>query len=84
MTSVGLGRALAVGSGSLRIWGIRWRNHKEGRQGKSAASGRAHMVGRLEFQGPSTRRASWRFEPKAHRYQCPDRRRCRPESPSRL
>jgi len=40
-----------------------------GRQGKSAACGRAHMVGRLEFCEPSGLRAGWRFSRKLQRFQ---------------
>ena len=54
---------------------VRQRTPTNGRQGKSAASGRAHMVGRLEFCAPSGRRAGWRFSSKPQRFQCSDRRR---------
>ena len=83
MTSVGLGHALAGCSAWQCSRGIGQGYLINGRQGKSAASGRAHMVGRLEFQRPLTRRAGWRFEPKLKRFQCPDRRRCQAVPPSR-
>lgn len=83
MSSIGLGRTLVGSGGSLSIRGIGQRKSRNGRQGKSAASGRAHMVGRLKFQRPLTRRAGWRFEPKLKRFQHADRRRCQPEPPSR-
>lgn len=82
MTSIGPGRALAGCSGSLSIGGIVQRNPKDGRQGKSAASGRAHMVGWLEFYGLFNNRAGWRSSSKPKRFQCPARRRHQPEPPS--
>jgi hypothetical protein len=71
-------RAASPSSGIRRNWnvaGMVLRNPTHGRQGKSAAFGRAHMVGRLEFCGPSGVRAGWRFNRKPQRIQRSDRRR---------
>jgi hypothetical protein len=57
------------------VKGIGQKHHIHGRQGKSAASGRAHMVGRLEFCAPSGLRAGWRFSQKPQRFQRGGRRR---------
>jgi len=59
----------------LSAGGVMQTNPIKGRQGKSAASGRAHMVGRLEFLGPFNYRAGWRFSSKPERFQRLDRRR---------
>ena len=75
MISVGPGRASAGCSGSQSVQGIGQRHGIHGRQGKSAASGRAHMVGRLEFHGPRHDRAGWRSSLEPERFQRPDRRR---------
>jgi len=82
MTSIGPGRALAGCGGWQSVKGIGRRHPSHGRQGKSAASGRAHMVGQHEFQGPLSDCAGWRFEPKLKRFQHPDRRRCRADPAS--
>ena len=75
MISVGPGRALAGCGGWQCVKGIGQKHHIHGRQGKSAASGRAHMVGRLEFYGPFCVRAGWRFSRKPQRFQRCGRRR---------
>jgi hypothetical protein len=75
MNLIGLLRALAgCGARSSMSQQLR-RNPTIGRQGKSAASGRAHMVGRLEFRAPSAIRAGWRFNRKSQRFQRRNRRR---------
>lgn len=75
MISVGPGRSLA-GCGSCQsVKGIGQQHSVHGRQGKSAASGRAPMVGRLEFHGPFSNRAGWRFNSKPERFQHSERRR---------
>jgi len=75
MISVGACHGAACARVSLNVRGMGSREPKEGRQGKSAASGRAHKVGWLEFQRPLTHCDSRRFPPKAERNQCPNRRR---------
>lgn len=75
MISGGPGRASAGYGGWQCVKGIGQKQHIHGRQGKSAASGRAHMVGRLEFYAPSDLRADWRFSRKCQRSQQPNRRR---------
>lgn len=80
MISIGLHRLLARYGMHLIVDGLRWKNPTIGRQGKSAASGRAPMVGRLEFHGPLRNRAGWRFSSKPERFQRPDRRRCPAEA----
>jgi len=76
MTSVGPDGALAGCGGCQCVKGIGQKHHIHGRQGKSAASGRAHMVGRVEFNGAFGNRAGWRFNAKPERFQPSDRRRC--------
>jgi hypothetical protein len=61
----------------LRAGGVMQTNTIKGRQGKSAAFRRAHIVGRLEFLGPFGNRADWRFSSKPERIQRLDRRRYR-------
>lgn len=75
MISVGLGRASAGCGGWQSVKGIGQKHHIHGRQGKSAASGRTQMVGRLEFGAPSGLRAGWRLRRKPQRFQRRDRRR---------
>ena len=75
MISVGPGLASAGCGGWQSVKGIGQQPPIHGRQGKSAASGRAHMVGRLEFCAPSGLRAGWRFSRKPERFQRRDRRR---------
>lgn len=75
MTLIGLHRPLAGCGMRLSRRDVMQRNPITGRQGKSAASGRAHMVGRLEFCAPSGLCAGWRFNRKGQRFQCSDRRR---------
>jgi len=59
----------------LSAGGVMQTNPMEGRQGKSAACGRAHMVGWLEFLGPFSNRTGWRFSSESERFQRLDRRR---------
>ena len=75
MISIGLHRLLARYGMHLIVDGLRWKNPTIGRQGKSAAFGRAPMVGRLEFHGPFSNRAGWRFNSKPEGFQRLDRRR---------
>jgi hypothetical protein len=76
MNRIGLLRALA-GCGACSSMGQQsQKNPTIGRQGKSAASRQAHMVGRLEFLAPFDIRAGWRFTPKPERFQRSDGRRC--------
>lgn len=69
MTLITLHRLLA---GCRRRWSVGGQGQgipTTGRQGKSAASGRAHIVGWLDFYGPSGARAGWRFSQKLQRFQ---------------
>lgn len=75
MISVGSDRASAGCGGWRSVKGIGQGHPIHGRQGKSAASRRAHMVGRLEFCGPSGVCAGWRFSQKPQRFQRSDRHR---------
>lgn len=75
MTLVGLHRLLADRGVRLSVEGVGQRNPTNGRQGKSAACGRAHMVGWLGFLGPCNSRAGWRFVLKHQRFQQLYRRR---------
>jgi hypothetical protein len=75
MISVGPGRASAGCGGWQSVKGIVQQHPIHGRQGKSAASGRAHMVGRLDFCVLSGRRAGWRLSRKPQRFQRCGRRR---------
>jgi hypothetical protein len=76
MIGIGLFRGPAGYGTRLCVDGLLQGNPTIGRQGKSAASGRAHMVGWLEFYGPFDPRAGWRFGQKPQRFQRRDRRRC--------
>jgi hypothetical protein len=73
MISVGPGRATAGCGGWQSVVGIGQRHAIHGRQGKSAASGRVPMVGRLEFHRPFSNRAGWRFTSKREQFQRPKR-----------
>jgi hypothetical protein len=75
MTSIGRHRPVARCGMHLSASVLRGRIRTTGRQGKSAASGRAHMVGRLEFCTPSALRAGWPFSRKPQRFQRRGRRR---------
>ena len=75
MTGIGLFRGLAGYGTRLCMDGLLQGNPTIGRQGKSAASGRAHMVGRREFCGPSGVRNGRRLNRKPQRFQRRDRRR---------
>jgi hypothetical protein len=75
MISVGPGRASAGCGGWQRAKGNGQEQPIHGRQGKSAACGRAHMVGWLDFCRPSGLRASWRFSGNPQRFQGRGRRR---------
>lgn len=48
-----------------------------GRQGKSAASGQAHVVGKTEEFAHVTNTPCWRFRQIVERFQSSDRRRSR-------
>lgn len=82
MTCRGAGRSLAGRVMRPDVVGMAQGHPIHGRQGKSAASGRAHRVGRLELYEHLCDRASWRFSPKPQRFQRPDRHRCPPEPAS--
>lgn len=75
MMCIVLRRVLAGHGTRQSMGGQLLRKPTIGRQGKSAASGRAHMVGQLEFGAPSSLCDSWRFSRKPQRFQCFDRRR---------
>lgn len=82
MTCKGAGRSLAGRVIRPDVVGRVQRHPIHRRQGKSAASGRAHVVDRLEFRERLCNGAGWRFTPKPQRTQCPDRRRRSPEPAS--
>jgi len=69
MTSIGLHRLLARCGMILIVDGLRWRNPTIGRQGKSAASGRAQVVGWVGSFGHSDTQRGWRFTAKLERIQ---------------
>ena len=73
MTSIGLHRLLARCGMILIVDGLRWRNPTIGRQGKSAASGRAQVVGWVESFRRSDTQRGWRFTAKHERFQGPKR-----------
>jgi hypothetical protein len=75
MTSIGLHRLLARCGMHLIVDGLRWKNPTIGRQGKSAASGRAQVVGWVEIFWHSDTQAGWRFISKLERFQRLDRHR---------
>lgn len=75
MTLIRLHRLLAGFRRRLSVGGQVHGTPTTGRQGKSAASGRAHMVGWLEFCGPTGVRGGWRFTQKPQRFQRFDRHR---------
>ena len=69
MTSIGLHRLVARCGVHLIADGLRWRNPTTGRQGKSAASGRAQVVGWVKTFGHSNAQAGWRFTWKREGFQ---------------
>jgi len=75
MSAVGLGRGLAgFGAGLGRGRGVsKTTNH--GRQGKSAAFGRAQVVGRIEDFDHIQYAPCWRFRRNCQRFQCSERHR---------
>lgn len=75
MISVGFGRALAGCGGWQNVKGIGQQHPIHGRQEKSAASGRAQVVGWLGGFGHADTRASWRFTAKGERFQDVERHR---------
>jgi hypothetical protein len=75
MTRVVLYRGVAGSSAGLRVGQGLERNTTNGRQDKSAASGRTQVVGWVGFFGTSARRPCWRFCCEDQRFQRPERRR---------
>jgi hypothetical protein len=75
MTSIGLHRLVARCGMHLIVDGLRWKNPTTGRQGKSAASGRAQVVGWVQSFGHPDTPAGWRFTSKHEEFQHLDRRR---------
>jgi hypothetical protein len=75
MISIGLHRLLAGFGAPLSVGGVMHRNPINGRQGKSAASGRAQVVGWVEPFGRSDTQAGWRFTWKHREFQRPARHR---------
>jgi hypothetical protein len=75
MRPIGACRGVAGCGGGLRVGdGLNW-NPTNGRQDKSAASGRAHVVGWIgDFRHPE-HRACWRSRLKSLQFQQCDRRR---------
>ncbi len=77
MTLIGLCRLLAGYAAGLGVGEGKQRSPTNGRQGKSAASGRAQVVGWVEYLRPSGTSSGWRFTAKPERFQRPDRQRTR-------
>lgn len=77
MTLIGLRRLLAGYGAGLSVSEVKQRSPTNGRQGKSAASGRAQVVGWVEYFRPSGISSGWRFTAKPERFQRPDRQRTR-------
>lgn len=75
MTVIGLCRLLAGYGAGLSVGEGQQRSPTNGRQGKSAASRRAQVVGWVEYLRPSGTSSSWRFTAKPERFQRPDRQR---------
>ncbi len=75
MTLLGLRRLLAGYGAGLSVGEGKQRSPTNGRQGKSAASRRAQVVGWVEYFGPSGTSSGWRFTAKPERFQRPDRQR---------
>lgn len=75
MISVGLGRASAGSGGWQNVKGIGQKQPIHGRQEKSAASGRAQVVGWLGIFGHADNLAIWRFTAKGERFQDAKRHR---------
>jgi hypothetical protein len=75
MRRVALDRRLAGRGGRLRVGRWEPRNPANGRQDKSAAFGRAQVVGWVGFFDTSAIRACWHFCHKCQRYQRSERRR---------
>jgi hypothetical protein len=69
MTSIGLHRLLAGCGARFGVGGVMHRNPTNGRQGKSAASGQAQVVGWVETFVRSNAPAGWRFTAKHERIQ---------------
>jgi hypothetical protein len=75
MTSIGLPRLLARCGMHLIVDGLRWKNPTIGRQGKSAASGRAQVVGWVKIFGYSDPPPGRRLTSKPQQFQRPGRHR---------
>ena len=75
MTRVVLYRGVAGSSAGLRAGQGLERNTTNGRQDKSAATGRAQVVGWVGFFDTPAIRACWRFCRKGQRFQQSGRRR---------
>lgn len=82
MISIGPDRASAGCGGWQDVKGIGQKHPVHGRQGKSAASGRAQVVGWVENFSRSRTHPGWRFIWKHQQFQCPDRRRTPPRTTS--
>jgi hypothetical protein len=76
MTRVVLYRGVAGSSAGLGVGQGLERNTTNGRQDKSAASGRAQVVGWVGFFYTSAHHACWRFRHKVQRFQVSERHRC--------
>lgn len=70
----GLGVGLSVGQGERG-------NTTNGRQGKSAASGRAHVVGFVDYFRNFENLPCWRSDRNIQRFQSPERHRQSSERP---
>ncbi len=75
MTLIGLLRLLAGFGAPLSVGEVMQRNPTNGRQGKSAASGRAQVVGWVGIFGYSDPPPGRRLTSKSQQFQCLARRR---------
>jgi hypothetical protein len=75
MNLIAIDRGLAGHGGRWGVGGWETRNPTNGRQDKSAAFGRAQVVGWVGFFGTSAIRACWRFCRKGQRFQRSERHR---------
>jgi len=75
MSGMAVDRSVAGRSVELRAVRTVRRNTIHGRQGKSAASGWAHVVGRVAYFRHRGVSACWRLHAKVQGIQCPERRR---------
>jgi hypothetical protein len=81
MSEIGFYRGLAGLGVGLRVGQGVQGNTTNGRQGKSAAFGRAHVVGFVEYFKHFKNQPCWRSSRNVPRFQYQERRRLPPERP---